>query len=229
MLQSDGNMNWAVVNAEKNAAEKSYPLHINDRLEISVYTDKGERLIDPNKELSKDIRNQSSTETLSYLIRTDSLISLPMVGEQNLVGMSLGDAEKKLQQAYSAFYKTPYVQLRVKNRRVTVLGATGGQVIPLENEDMNVLEVLALAGGLPKDSKAQNIRLIRGPLNAPQVQVIDLSTIDGMQKAQLEVEPGDIIYVEPVRRVLSESVRDIAPLIGIVSNVVTLIVVILKL
>jgi polysaccharide export outer membrane protein len=109
---------------------------------------------------------------------------------------------------------------------VTVLGALGGQVIPIENENTTLLEILAAAGGLNQRSKGSNIRLIRGPLDDPAVQIIDLSTIEGLKKASLQVLPNDVVYVEPVRRVFNETVRDAAPIIGVVTNVVTLLLVI---
>ena len=40
------------------------------------------------------------------------------------------------------------------------------------------------------------------------------------------MEPGDIVYVEPVRKPVSEAVRDYGPLLSILASLVTLIVVI---
>ena len=130
---------------------------------------------------------------------------------------------------YSTYYENPFVNLQVVNRRVVVLGALGGQVIPLSYEDMTVIEVLALSGGLDNFSKANNIRLIRGDLDDPQVQVMDLSTIQGMREAQLLVQPNDIIYVEPIRRVVTESVRDVAPVVALLTSMITLLVLVISL
>ncbi|WP_246164230.1 hypothetical protein [Xanthovirga aplysinae] len=58
------------------------------------------------------------------------------------------------------------------------------------------------------------------------MRIIDLTTIEGMKKADLKIYPGDIIYVEPVRRVFSESIRDVTPILGILSSITTLILVI---
>jgi polysaccharide export outer membrane protein len=90
--------------------------------------------------------------------------------------------------------------------------------VALTNDNMNLIEVLAEVGGIPQTGKAHNIRLIRGDLSNPSVQVIDLTTIDGMRKASLQVEPNDIIYVEPLRRVFIEAFADVAPIIGTIAN-----------
>lgn len=164
-----------------------------------------------------------------YLVQPNGEVRLPMVGNTYLQGYTLYQADSLLARVYNEFYKESFVITRFVNKRVVVLGATGGQVIPLLNENMNVLEVLALAGDITGRGKAHNIRLVRGDLQDPQVQLIDLSTISGMQEASLNVQSGDIIYVEPVRRILPETIRDITPVMGLVANALTLLIVIINL
>jgi polysaccharide export outer membrane protein len=233
MLRS-GELETAALQREMLAAEKNYTIQPNDLLEIEVYTNKGERIIDPDFELMKELRGgggQMLNNRIKpqYLVQPSGEARLPMVGNVYVQGYTLYQADSLLAQVYNEFYKNSFVITRFVNKRVIVLGATGGQVIPLLNENMNLLEVLALAGGLNGRGKAYNIRLIRGDLQQPQVQQIDLSTIEGMQKASLGLQSGDIIYVEPARRILPETIRDITPVIGLVANALTLLIVIINL
>ncbi len=94
------------------------------------------------------------------------------------------------------------------------------------NDNMNLIEVLAEVGGITEAGKAQNIRLIRGDLSNPSVQIIDMSTIEGMRKASLQVEPNDIVYIEPVRRVFFEALRDVGPILSALTSVATIYLVI---
>lgn len=213
-------------------AERNYTIKPDDRIQIDVFTDNGERIIDPNFQLLKELglnQNIGQRPAPEYLVMPDSTVRLPMIGSITLAGLTLQEADLVLQAAYSDFYTNPYVLTQYVNKRVIVLGATEAQVIPLQNQYTSVLEVLALAGGITTRGKAHNIRLIRGNLDDPEVQEIDLSTINGMKNASLQVLPGDIIYVEPIRRVLPETIRDIAPIVGILTNVVTLTIVIINL
>lgn len=219
---------------EMAAAEGNYTILPNDLLEVEVYTNKGERIIDPDFELMKEMRTgggqmQNTRILPQYLVKKNGFVKLPMVGEIRLEGYTLNQADSLLALAYNEFYKDTFVLTRFVNKRVVVLGATGGMVIPLLNENMDVLEVLALSGGITGKGKAHNIRLIRGDLNDPQVQLIDLSTIEGMRQGSLKVQSGDIIYVEPVRRILPETIRDITPVVGLVANALTLLIVIINL
>lgn len=229
-----GDLAPSALQMEIAEAEKNYTIQVNDFIELEVYTNKGERIIDPDFELMKEMRvggGQALNNRINpqYLIQANGRAKLPMIGEVALEGYTLNQADSLLAAEYSAYYKGSFVITRFVNKRVVVLGATGGQVIPLINENMNLLEVLALSGGIAGKGKAHNIRLIRGDLDNPQVQLIDLSTIEGMRQAALKVQPGDILYVEPIRRVLPETIRDITPVIGLVTNAVTLLIVIIQL
>ncbi len=208
----------------KLVAERNYKIQVNDKLDIKVYTNEGERVIDPDYELQKDLNtNNVEKEDGGYFVQMDGTVKVPMIGSVQLKNLTTMEAESLLEIEFSNFYKNPYIIVKFKNKRVVVLGATGGQVIPLENEDMSLLEVLALAGGLPKESRAQNIRLIRGDLKDPEVQIIDLSTIEGMMQADLKIYSGDIIYVEPVIRTFSEGSKDILPLLSVLASLVAII------
>ena len=109
-----------------------------------------------------------------------------------------------------------------QNKRVIVLGALGGQVIPLTNHNVTLAEILAMAKGLPNDSKARNIRIVR----SDKVFQVDLSTIEGFQSGNMIIEPGDIVYVEPIRRPFAEGLRDYGSLLSLFISTLSLILVI---
>ena len=210
-------------------ASRNYTIRANDYLEVDVSTNQGEILIDPNQQIAREIgmgqQNQGRVrEEPQYLVRANGKVNLPVVGDVTLAGLTLYQADSVLAERYATLYQEPYVITRYVNKRVVVLGTAVGQVIPLQNENTNLIEVLALAGGITNQARTDNIRLIRGDLDDPQVQVIDLSTIQGMQAASLKVQSGDIIYVQPVQRVVAEAIRDISPILSLVTSVVTLIV-----
>jgi polysaccharide export outer membrane protein len=211
---------------QMETAEKNYTIQKYDQLEAEVFTNKGEKIIDPDFQSGTN-ENGQTTETVSptYEIDVNGVAKFPMIGEVKLDGLTIRQAEEVLQQAYSKFYTDAYVVLRYTNKRVIVLGAPGGQVIPLPNENMHLVEVLALAKGVGNDAKAQNIRILRGG----QVYVADLSTFDGYVKNNIPIQSGDIVYVEPIRRPFSEGIRDYGPILSIITTLTTLIVVIVSL
>jgi Periplasmic protein involved in polysaccharide export len=211
------------------SAETNYRIQAGDLISVQVYTNEGERLVDPDFQLLKETPSQSNLATVkpdrAYLIEADGTAKMPMVGNVSLGGLSIREAESILQQAYGEFYEKPFVTIDFKNKRVVVLGAPGGKVIPLSNNNVTLAEVLALAEGIDKDANATNIRVLRGN----EAIVVDFSTFDGYRKGNIIVNPGDVVYVEPVRRPFAESIRDYAPLVTILASITTLIVVLVGL
>ncbi len=232
MFTSDQELIPSKAAEDIRAAEESYIVQPNDKIKVRVYTSKGERIIDPEFELFDEntSRFESNKYYPEYLVDQAGMVLLPMVGEIKIGGYTKLELDSALSEAYKKFYQDPYVISTFSNKRVIVLGAPGGQVIPINDEGMHILEVLALAGGVNKDAKAQNIKLIRGDIyNNPEVFRIDLSTLDGLKKSTMKVMPGDIIYVEPVVRAFAKSSRELAPFVAILTNIASITVLIITL
>ena len=210
-----------------NQAERNYVIQIDDMLSLEVFTNDGERIVDPNNELQQNMQGMQNRPTFDYLVKTDGTVKFPIVGQVKVDSMTLDQAELMLQKRYDEFYKQSFVKLTFNNKRVVVLGATstGGQIIPLVNENVSLVEVLAMAGGLEMGSKSQNIKVIRGKLSNPEVYQINLSTVSGMKQSMLDIEPGDIIYIEPWRRPFIEGTKDIAPILSLLSSTLALVLV----
>lgn len=203
--------------------ERNYIIRKNDLLKVSVFTNQGERIIDPDFELLKGI-NQQGTQLRpdpEYLVNTEGIVRLPLVGEIKVEGLTLRQAEEMLQKAYSSYYASPFVMVQCTSNRVIVLGLPQSKVLPLPYENITLAEAIAMAGGLDRDSRADNIRVLRGD----QFFIADLSTLSSYTTNNLLIQPGDIIYIEPIRRPVSEALRDYISLVSILSSLTTLIVV----
>ncbi|UII23308.1 polysaccharide biosynthesis/export family protein [Fulvivirga ligni] len=227
MFKNESNRSLKI-SEEVRSAESNYLIEKNDYLSIEVYTHNGEQLIDPENHL-KEISNTTQTtseEKNQYLVNIDGFVDFPMVGLIKLEGHSISDAEDILEEKFKEFYEEPFVKLRYLNKRVVLLGASGGgQVIPLENENMKVTEVLALSSNMESTNKVNNIRLLRGE----EMYMIDFSTLNGYLTDNMTVQNGDIIYVEPVKKPFSEFIRDNGPVVSMLSSVVSLVVIIISL
>jgi polysaccharide export outer membrane protein len=256
---ADGVVDTAKLRRAVNRTARNYTIHPNDLLNIQVYTNKGEKLIDPNGDLRTSSPGASSTPiaapvsnssassrggaspantvpgSTQFVVQADGTVRLPLVDRVSLQGLSLIQADSVLRLRYNEYYKETFIKTAVTNNRVIILGAPGGMVINLANDNMNLLEVLALAGGpdggaaggstgiARNGGKIDNIRIIRGDLKNPQVQFVNLNTIEGMRKGNLQVEPNDIIYIQPVRRPLIDNLADAAPVLTVATALLSAI------
>jgi polysaccharide export outer membrane protein len=216
----------SVVSQQVELAETNYSIRKNDILQLDVYTNRGEKIIDPNLESFKQpaASGQAEATPITYLVDITGTVRFPMIAELKLEGLTIQQAEEILQKEYAKFYEEPLVALKIRNKRVVVLGAPGGQVIPLANENTHLTEILALAKGINTDSKAHNIRVLR----KDKIFLVDFSTFEGYLKNNMIVQPDDIIYVEPVRRPFSEGLREYGPVISIITSIGTLIIILVQ-
>ena len=216
------------IRKEALIAEKNYVIQKSDYLKLHVFSNKGERVIDPDNELLRQTggsvpQNMQKPE-LIYLVDTKGIVKFPMIDELKVDSLTLRQAEEVLQKLYNQYYKDCFVSLTFASKRVIILGAVGGLVIPLVNDNVTLAEILAQSKGLANDAKAQNIRVLRGD----QVFLVDFSTISGFKSGNLIIEPGDIIYVEPVRRPVAEVFRDYGAVVTIVISITSLIIVLTR-
>jgi polysaccharide biosynthesis/export protein len=194
-----------------------YRLAVNDELSFRLYTNDGEKLIDPFDHSS----GQTTRSQVNYMIEFDGTVKFPVLGRIQLSGLTLRDAEKMLEDQFGDYYNRPFVKLEVTNNRVIIFpGGRGGTstVLPLQNPNTTLFEALARAGGI-SDGKAHKVKLIRGIQDEQaQVYLIDLSTIDGVQSASMILQANDVIYVQPRERVPQRLLENIAPYLSLATT-----------
>ncbi len=209
--------NYPYSSFKEDTIKPEYKIVPNDELIFKLFTNDGEKLINP---LEANSNTQNLINIITYQVEFDGNVKLPILGRKKLSGLTLREAEKNLETEYAKFYNKPFVQLKVTNNRVIIFpGGEGGTstVIPLSNTNTTLIEALALTGGI-SDGKAHKIKLIRGDLHNPQIYLIDLSTIDGMKASNLVLQANDIIYVEPRPKVAQRILENIAPYLTLLST-----------
>jgi polysaccharide export outer membrane protein len=210
--------NFQYTQMKDTTAFREYKISPNDQIEFRLFSNDGFRLIDLTSLNSTNTLAQAAI--LQYLVENDGTTKLPVLGHIKLAGLTIRDAENMLEEKYAQFYAKPFVLMKVLNKRVIVFPGSGGtaKVMPIVNNNTTLMEVIALAGGLPEYAKAHKIKVIRGDPQKPSVYLIDLSKIDGVAMANMVVQANDIIYVEPRIRFSSEVVKEISPALTILTS-----------
>lgn len=222
---------------------KNYLISKNDQLEFAVFTNKGEVLIDPTSEFSKQIAGSASnafSSRVKYTVQADGYIFLPILGRLKVDSLTVFQCDSLLALQYSKFYQEAFVVTKVLNRRVYILGkgvlgtsgggggaggmAGGAQIYELEHENITLIDILAKIGGPAVYSHAERIKVIRGDLKNPTIFTIDMTRWDSFYKSEMRILPNDIIYIESGRRSGLDFLRDFSLFSGLISALLTLYV-----
>lgn len=212
---------------DTSAQDSSYRLAPNDILTFDLYSNDGSRLLEITALSGNQLVGGQRINVVRYFVEQDGMVDLPEIGRVKLAGLTMVEAQLFLEGEYAALYTNPYAVLRVINNRVIVYPGGGGdaQVISLANQNTNVVEALALAGGLNRRGNASKVKLFRLNRESKEydVYLMDLSTIEGIQYATMPVQANDILYVEPVPEIAREIFQDIAPVVSIFTSMGLLI------
>lgn len=203
-----------------------YIIAPNDVISFRLFTNNGLKLVDVTNNNIQQF--QQLSQGINYLIEHDGYVNVPIIGRVKVSGKTIREAEFFLEDKYKEVFIDPFILINVMNKRVTIFPGDGGSgiVLTLQNNNVKLLEALALAGGLSDRGRANRIKLIRGDLSDPKVYLIDLSTIDGIRQADIILQANDIIYVEPIGITTRQVLSEISPILGLLTSVITLYLVI---
>ena len=136
----------------------------------------------------------------NVIVRPDGRMSFPLVGDVPAAGLTLTQVDDTLTERLRTYLKFPDVSLAIQRfggTKTIVLGNVSSPGVYIPTGEGRVLEVIAMAGGFKDHSGQNSVMLIRGGLNAPKVERLNLERTlrNGAVNQNVVLEPNDIVYV----------------------------------
>ncbi|CAB5151719.1 hypothetical protein D3OALGA1CA_4652 [Olavius algarvensis associated proteobacterium Delta 3] len=161
-------------------SEPAYIIGPGDILEVSVW------------------RDEALTKQLVVL--PDGRISFPLIGEVQAAGKTLSQLKVEMSERLDAFVPNPEVHLAVKGIGSMVISLVGKVRSPGRypiGQNMDVLEALAMAGGLTPFARKKEIRIFRQKKEQTEIFYFNYNEVaEGKHLEQnIELKRGDVIVV----------------------------------
>ncbi|HEY3853268.1 MAG TPA: polysaccharide biosynthesis/export family protein [Verrucomicrobiae bacterium] len=141
--------------------------------------------------------------TAKTIIDKNGMVMLQLLGQVKLSGLTVKDATTKIQQLYDKDYLVnPQVNVIVEQfaaRRFSVLGQVNkpGSIDFPQNESVNLLEAIAMAGGYTRLGAPSKVRVRRQENGVEKTINLNAEEMSkNSKKKNFEVLPDDIIYVD---------------------------------
>jgi polysaccharide export outer membrane protein len=135
----------------------------------------------------------------SVKVRPDGYITLPLVNEVQVTGMTTGELRKVLEAKYKEFITDPFVSIRVESitsAEVFLVGQVTKPGAYLLSGNETLLQILTRAGGLTIFADRDEIRVVRREGAKVTEYVVDYDAIvKGDLKQDILLRPGDRIIV----------------------------------
>jgi len=141
-------------------------------------------------------------ETLQrqVIVRPDGGIRFPLAGEVHAAGLSLAEIEAKLKEQLMTYIPDPAVSvslLQSTGNRVYVLGKVnrpGEYVLP---RNIDVMQALALAGGMTPFAKKSKIKILREEEGSKHAYLFNYTEAEKGERLNQNImlAPGDTVVV----------------------------------
>lgn len=142
---------------------------------------------------------QQGNQNEGYLVDTRGTIDFPVLGTMPVNGMTTEQLRDSILLRVKEYVQDPIVKVRLQNFRFTMMGETGPAVVevPADNEDVNLLEGLAMAGGISIYGKMENVLVIREQNGERTMARLNLNSKEILNSPYFFLQQNDIVYVEP--------------------------------
>jgi len=150
--------------------------------------------------VTDNIQNRTPEQFLldGFKVNENGKINLPLVGEVEVLGLTLNQASVFIQRELSKSIIDPIVNLNFLNFRFTILGEVNNPgTFTVYNPKINLIQALGLAGDITITGKRNNIKLIREVGGTMTTTIIDLTKSDFIGTDVFYLQKDDIIYIEP--------------------------------
>jgi polysaccharide export outer membrane protein len=158
-------------------------------------------ILSPNDAISMTVYQEGDLAAKTT-IDVNGMVMLPLLGQVNIGGLTLGQANARIQHLYAQDYLVnPQVNLTVEQfapRQFSVLGEVQrpGSYNFQTNEPMNLLEAIAISGGYTRLGAPSKVSVRRVQNGSIKVYRLDAGKMDLDQKQKpFDILPNDIITV----------------------------------
>lgn len=183
-----------------------YRIKTNDNLFVSIKSLNPEvnQLYNPAQTLSgqqgsQQLYSQLSDQYLNgYLVDSKGNISLPILGNVGIAGLTQAEAQAKVQERANEYLKDATVKVKLLNYKVTVMGEVQNPGVYYNyNSSLTVLEAISMANGITDYAKIDRVLIMRTTDNQNRTYRLDLSKKDFLKSEAFFLQPNDVVYIEP--------------------------------
>lgn len=153
---------------------------------------------------NNNVNYQASTEAgvylSSYLVSDAGSIDFPLVGKVLVQGKTIFEIQNELQAIVNEFFQFTTVSVKLINFRISLLGEVAQPGTFLVYQDnLNVFQAISLGGDLTRMANRKEIKVIRKTAEGTNVHKINLLSTEILNSPAYYLQPGDIVYVEPLK------------------------------
>lgn len=219
--------------ADKPGTPPNYLLRPDDNLYVLIQS--------PNEEINKLFNNNNTIQgggSQAYtdpagqyiygnLVDKNGMITLPVIGQIEVAGHTVAEAQAALQLKANEYLKECTVKLKLLNFKVTILGEvkSPGAYYFYDNS-VNIIDAVARAGGFTDMARLNTVLVMRTTPSGTKSFRLNFKTRAILSNPAYFLKPNDVVYAEPA---MMKSATMNFTTISMVLSTITFLFVLLKL
>ena len=158
-----------------------------------------------------------------YLVKSDGIVNLPMIGTVKVEGFTISEVENVIAQISSTYFKDPIVKVNILNFKVSILGEVNSPgEYNIVRSNQNILHLLGKSQDLTEFANRKRVKVIRkNGVESTIVIYLDLTDSKLLNNKNIYLQPQDIVYIEPLKKKFY-SVRNLSSAVSIGISSITL-------
>ncbi|MBI4645937.1 MAG: polysaccharide biosynthesis/export family protein [Bacteroidia bacterium] len=163
-----------------------------------------------------------------FSVDKNGFIQLPMLESIKVSGLTLIETQKVIQKEVNEYLRDATVIVKLVSFKITVLGEVNYPgAKDIHKNQVNIFEVLGMAGDITPMGNKKNVLLIRPDANGSKTYRIDLTDKSLLCSQFYYLLPNDVIYVEPVKgKALQANAVNISLFLSAFASILSLLTVI---
>lgn len=142
--------------------------------------------------------SQVSQYINGYRVSNNGSIDLPILGILNLAGLTLDEAQDKLEKKALEYLQEPEVQIKLLNFRVNISGEvkTPGLYYNYEG-NLNIIDAISMANGITDYADLKNVIITRYYQGVTNTYKINITKKDILTSDIFFLKNNDLVYIPP--------------------------------
>lgn len=133
-----------------------------------------------------------------YQVDSTGLISLPIIGNIEVSGLTLKQIQERIQKRSLEFLKEPNVKVKLLSFKININGEVKNPGVYYSyNEKLNILEAISMANGLTDNAEINKTIVVRETPNGTSSYMVDLTSKNLLSSKVYYLQPNDLIYIKP--------------------------------
>lgn len=142
------------------------------------------------------VTTTSSAEVINYLVDSNGMVKLPILGEIKAAGSTKLKFEQQLKEKLKEYLPDPIVNVKIVNFKFTILGDVKNPgVYPLASERVSILDGIAASGDLLISGNRKEVVLIRDVDGVKSHYAIDLTDPSLVYSDKFYLQQNDVVYI----------------------------------